>query len=399
MCYSAHKIVIFEPNKKANRLMIYNWQQPDWPEFRYDLSECEDLLFAFSEASGIISGALHAVSEDVRAETLINTMVYEAIKTSQIEGEFLSRQDVASSIRNNLGINKTPAPVKDKKAAGAAELMVAARNTYRDPLSEDSLFKWHKMLLRESKNINTGAWRKDNAPMRVISGAIGREKIHFEAPPSESVKTEMKRLIDWFNATAPGGAEEIKKAPVRSAIAHLYFETIHPFEDGNGRIGRVIAEKALSQTLGRPVMLSLSRQIEADKKSYYKSLETAQRSNEITSWINYFVKIILDAQLKAKQQFDFTLHKTRYFDHFKNHLNPRQTKVLKKMLEVGPEGFEGGMNAKKYSSITKASKATATRDLQHLVALHAMSPVGGGRSTSYVLAMDQGNFSDNLYIN
>ncbi|NIJ52768.1 Fic family protein [Dyadobacter arcticus] len=368
--------------------MQYNWQQQDWPDFSYNLSEIEDFLFAFAEETGHIGGILKAVPEHVKVETLIDTMVYEAIKTSEIEGEFLSRQDVASSIRNNLGINKHPEPVKDKKAQGAAQLMVNARNAFADKLTEKKLFDWHKMLLNESKTINTGVWRKDQAPMQVVSGAIGKEKVHFEAPPSDRVQQEMDRFIQWFNETAPGGKQEIKKAPVRSAIAHLYFETIHPFEDGNGRIGRVLAEKALSQTLGRPVMLSLSRKIEADRKAYYKSLETAQRSNEITRWIIYFVKIILAAQIEAKELLDFTLHKTRFFDHFKNTFNDRQLKAVKKMLAAGPEGFEGGMTAQKYISITKASKATATRDLQDLLESGCLKVTGGGRSTHYVLNLN-----------
>ncbi|CAG5067870.1 hypothetical protein DYBT9623_00597 [Dyadobacter sp. CECT 9623] len=365
--------------------MLYNWQQSDWPDFIFDPSEMEDLLFAFAEATGAISGTLHAVSEQIKVDTLIDTMVFEAIKTSEIEGEFLSREDVASSIRNNLGINKKPELVKDKRAQGAAELMVAARNSYSEALTEEVLFEWHKMLLKDSKTVNTGAWRKGNVPMQVVSGSIGKEKIHFEAPPSSQVKSEMTKFIKWFNDTAPGGKFEFKRAPVRSAIAHLYFESIHPFEDGNGRLGRVIAEKALSQTLRRPVMLSLSRKIEADKKRYYKSLETAQRSNNITNWVNYFVRIIFDAQIEAKKLLDFTLYKTQFFDRFKNDFNERQLKVIKKMLKDGPEEFEGGMSAKKYMSIAKTSKATATRDLQNLLETGALIPAGGGRSTSYYL--------------
>jgi Fic family protein len=365
--------------------MRYNWQQPDWPDFKYNLSDSIDRLIAFAEETGNVSGLLKAAPETVKIETLIDIMVAEAIKTSEIEGEYLSRQDVASSIRNNLGINQKAEPVKDKKAQGAAELMVDVRNSYMDLLTEKKLFEWHQMLLKESRTINTGVWRKDTAPMQVVSGSIGKEKIHFEAPPSATVPSEMGRFIQWFNDTAPGGKQEIKKAPVRSAIAHLYFESIHPFEDGNGRIGRAIAEKALSQTLGRPVMLSLSRKIEADRKSYYHSLEVAQRSNEITPWVSYFVQVILDAQIEAKELLNFTLHKTQFFDLFKDQFNERQSKAIKRMLDEGPQGFEGGMTAQKYMSITKTSKATATRDLQALADAGALVPGGGGRSTSYKL--------------
>ena len=365
--------------------MTYIWQRPDWPDLKYDLSETEGVLLSFAEATGHITGTLKAMPDSVTIETLIDTMVAEAIKTSEIEGEYLSRQDVVSSIRNNLGISRVPEPVKDKKAKGAGELMVNARNTYAEPLTAQKLFEWHKMLLEDNKAIKTGAWRTCTEPMQVISGAIGKEKVHFEAPPSERVPFEMERYVQWFNDTAPGGSREISKAPVRSAIAHLYFETIHPFEDGNGRIGRVLAEKALSQTLGRPVMLSLSRSIEAKRKDYYNALEAAQKSTKITAWIRYFIKIILDAQIEARELLDFTLTKTTFYDRYKNQLNERQKKALNKMLDAGPEGFEGGMSAKKYMSIAKTSKATATRDLQNLAEIGALKPGGGGRSTSYTL--------------
>jgi len=223
--------------------------------------------------------------------------------------------------------------------------------------------------------------------MQIVSGSIGKEKIHFQAPPSQQVSEEMRQFISWFNATAPDESKTISSAPVRAAIAHLYFESIHPFEDGNGRIGRAIAEKTLSQTLGRPVMMSLSRTIEADRKNYYAALEQAQTSNEITAWISYFVEVALKAQRESRQLIDFTLQKTRFFDRHKTQLNERQTRVIQKMLEAGQGGFEGGMSAKKYMSITKTSKATATRDLQMLSELGVFKAEGGGRSVRYGLVL------------
>jgi Fic family protein len=204
--------------------------------------------------------------------------------------------------------------------------MVAVRNSFAEPLSEEILFAWHTMLMKHQKKIATGAWRTHEDVMQVVSGTFGKEKVHFEAPPSSNVPGEMQKFITWFNNSAPGGANEIRKAPIRAAIAHLYFETIHPFEDGNGRIGRAIAEKALSQTVGRPILLSLSQTIETDKKSYYEALEIAQKSNEITAWINYFTLITLNAQYTASSQIDFTLKKAKFFDHFKDRLNERQLK-------------------------------------------------------------------------
>jgi Fic family protein len=323
--------------------------------------------------------------EETRLDAIIDIILAEAIKTSEIEGEYPSRKDVLSSIRKNLGLHHSPEFIKDKSAAGVGELMIDVRKSFKDPLTKQKLFDWHKMLLSENKKIKAGAWRAHEEPMQVVSGAIGKEKIHFEAPPSSQVPKEMNAFIKWFNETAPGGRQEIKKAPVRSAIAHLYFETIHPFEDGNGRIGRAIAEKALSQTIGRPVVLSLSRTIEAKKNDYYHSLEKAQRSNEITEWVEYFVKTTLAAQMEAEAEVDFILKKTKFFDLYKNKLNDRQLMVIKRMLEEGSKGFEGGMNTRKYVSITKTSKATATRDMQQLLEMGAFIPFGkgGGRSTSY----------------
>lgn len=365
-------------------MIRYIWQQKDWPNFTYNLHAVEDALFLFAEKTGHITGILKALPEDAQLETFIDMMVAEAIKTSEIEGEYLSRKDVMSSIRNNLGLNKTPDHVRDKKAEGIGELMIDVRNTFKEELTKEKLFSWHTMLLRGSADITLGAWRTHEEPMQVISGAMGKQKVHYEAPPSKRVPQEMGQFIAWFNDTAPGGKNEIKKAPVRAAIAHLYFETIHPFEDGNGRIGRAIAEKALSQGVGRPVLLSLSRTIEANKKTYYDALETAQAaSDEITPWVTYFVMTTLDAQIEAEEQIDFTLRKTKFFDRFKNQLNDRQMTVVKRMLEEGPKGFEGGMNAGKYVSITKTSKATATRDLQDLLEKGAFVVVGAGRSTRY----------------
>lgn len=363
----------------------YNWQQVDWPDFKYNLSRSNEVLDVFEQETSHVSGILKAIPQDAYIEAMINLMVAEALKTSEIEGEYLQRSDVLSSIRNNLGLNSTLEKVIDKRARGAAELMVAVRKSFAQPLTKEMLFDWHKMLLRQSSKIKVGAWRTHIEPMRVISGAVGKEKVHFEAPPSSRVPKEMEMFIDWFNNTAPGGSHEIKKSSVRSAIAHLYFESIHPFEDGNGRIGRAIAEKALSQGVGRPVLLSLSQAIEAKKKIYYEQLQKAQCSNRITSWINYFANTVLEAQLLAKVLIELSLKKAKFFDKYKNCFNPRQEKVIKKMLEAEPKGFEGGMSAKKYMSITKTSKATATRDLQALADLGALTSQGGGRSLNYAV--------------
>src|SRR5579872_1774493 len=376
-------MLIFEPNTGYNRLMAtYNWQQEDWPHFVFSLQNVEDMLLTFSEKVGRVSGILEGLPDETRQEVTVDIILAEAIKTSEIEGEYPNQKDVLSSIRKNLGLHHSPEHIKDKSALGLGKLMIDVRKTYKEPLREQKLLVWHKMLLGQNTKMEVGQWRTHKEPMQVISGAMGKEKVHFEAPPSARVPKEMQRFIQWFNETGPGGKNEIKKAPVRSAIAHLYFETIHPFEDGNGRIGRAVAEKALSQTIGRPVMLSLSRTIEANKKIYYASLEKAQRSNEITPWVEYFVQTTLDAQIEAEKQIEFTLKKARFFDRFNNLLNERQLTAIKRMLEEGSDGFQGGMNARKYIGLTKTSKATATRDMQQLLELGAFKLAGkaGGRS-------------------
>ncbi len=372
-----------------NRLMRYNWQQSDWPEFRYDGQAISDSLLAFIERVGRISGLLEGLSEADRSDAVINILAAEAMKTSEIEGEYLSRADVMSSIRNNLGLGDTTEPVKDRRAKGVVDLMLAVRGEYAAPLSDAMLFDWHQTLLAHDRRVMLGAWRTHAEPMQVISGPIGKETVHFEAPPSDKMGEMMMSFISWFNATGPDGKMPIQHAPIRSAIAHLYFETIHPFEDGNGRIGRAISEKALSQGLGRPVVLSLSRAIEGNKKAYYEALKTAQRTNEITPWLIYFLDICLEAQSQAETQIRFTLEKARYFDRFKDNFNERQMRVLRRMMEDGPGTFKGGMSAKKYVAITKTSKATATRDLSDLVEMQALISSGGGRSVRYWLPFDQ----------
>jgi Fic family protein len=364
--------------------MLYNWQQKDWCVFHYDISVVEELLFAIAEETGHVSGLLVGLPEKIKTETIIQIMVSEALNTSAIEGEYLSRQDVMSSIKNNLGLNEQKEKIKDKNAAGAGELMVTVRENFFEPLTEEMLFSWHRMLLGSSSKIKAGVWRKHKSAMQVVSGRVGKEKVHFEAPPSNQVQKEMNRFISWFNDTAPGMENEIRKAPIRSAIAHLYFESIHPFEDGNGRIGRAIAEKALSQTIGRPVLLSLSQEIEKNKKLYYAAIEKAQKKNEITEWLQYFISVIYAAQLEAKKLINFTLQKTMLIGKYKEQLNTRQMKAILKMLE-SPDGFKGGMSAEKYVSINKTSKATATRDLQYLTEIGLLILKGAGRSTHYLI--------------
>lgn len=330
-----------------------------------------------------MSGLLEGLNEATKMETVIEMMVSEAVKTSEIEGEYISRRDVKSSIRNNLGLSISKEQVNDKRAEGAAALLLLVRDHYLEPLSEEMLFEWHEALMIGDRHIKKGAWRTHKEPMQVVSGPIGKQKVHYEAPPSFQVPKEMKAFIKWFNDTAPDGKNDIGKPSVRSALAHVYFESIHPFEDGNGRIGRAISEKALSQGVGRPVLLSLSAAIEEKRNDYYDALNAAQSTLDASGWVEYFVRTCLDAQIQAEEKINFTLKKTKLFDRFEKNMNERQLRAVRRMLEDGPDSFEGGMTAKKYMVITKASRATATRDLQELADMKVLVQEGAGRSVRY----------------
>ncbi len=287
--------------------MPHNWQQPDWGDFRYDLAKVITGLLAFAEQSGRSAGLMEGLSDELQTETMIDLMIGEALMSSQIEGVNLNRDEVMSSIRNQLGLNVPPLPVQGGLAKGAGELMVAARSTFREEMTAETLFKWHRTLLGETFGIRVGAWRERGDPMQIVSGAVDNPTVHFEAPPAAAVPGEMARFIQWFNDSAPGGRYAIGHPPLRSAIAHLYFESIHPFEDGNGRIGRAIAEKALSQDLGRPALLSLSETIASARNQYYRALKSAQLGNEISGWLEYFVEIVLAAQRDTGTRIAFIL--------------------------------------------------------------------------------------------
>jgi Fic family protein len=365
----------------------YNWQMPDWPHFYYDLADSQDALIAIAEKSGFIKGKITHLTNELQTEAVINLMVEEAVKTSEIEGEFVSRPDVRSSIKNKLGVGKEKISVQDKRAQGVVDMIFAVQKTMQHSLTEKQLFDWHEKLFSgaDNRKMKIGCWRSHAEAMQIISGHHGKQIVHFEAPPSRIVPAEMKRFIHWFNETTPGKAKSIAFAPVRAAIVHLYFESIHPFEDGNGRIGRALAEKALGQGFGYPAMLSLSQAIEADKKSYYSALKQASATLDATEWVHYFVNVIVTAQQETESQINFTLQKAIFFDKYKNALNDRQLQVIHRMLKAGIKGFQGGMSAQKYMRITGTSKATATRDLQQLHAIGAFRQLGHGRSVRYEL--------------
>ncbi len=368
--------------------MLYNWQQAHWPNFEYEAARFEAHFGHLSEMVGKSHGLWQGLAATQREDSIIELLVQEALKTSAIESEMISKPDLISSIRRNLGYPTPSIVIKDQAAQGIADLMVMSRKSFADSLTETMLFDWHRMLMRGNLRINIGQWRSHAEPMQVVSGAIGREQVHFEAPPSAQVPGEMKAFLAWFNASAADGSSPINNPIIRSAIAHLYFESIHPFEDGNGRIGRVIAEKALSQHFGRPVLMSLSTVIEADRKAYYSALQAAQSKSEVNDWIAYFGSVILAAQRDFGQTLAFSLKKAHFFAKNRSLMNERQQKVIARMLEHGENGFEGGMSARKYMAITKVSKPTATRDLQDLLEKNLLLSGGVGRGTNYQVNLE-----------
>lgn len=336
--------------------------------------------------AGMCVGAIKHLDADDRDQLIIEAMSTEALTTSEIEGEFLDRASVQSSIRRQLGLgadNRRTGPAEQ----GIAEMMVDLYRSYADPLSDEMLFAWHRMLTNGRHDLKeVGRYRAHDEPMQVVSGPIHEPKVHFEAPPSAAVPDQMARFIAWFRRTAPGGAEPLP-ALTRAGIAHLYFVCIHPFEDGNGRIGRAIAEKALAQTLGYPTLTALAATILAKRKGYYDALEANNKVNEITPWLAWFAATAIEAERRSIASVEFLIDKTRLLDRLRGQLNQRQEKALLRMLREGPRGFQGGLTAGKYIGITGAATATATRDLADLVAKGALVRAGERRHARYDLAI------------
>jgi Fic family protein len=364
--------------------MKWNWQQPGWPNFVWNSARLRKAEEHFLVGTGMFAGTLKHLGLTDREQLTVEAITTEAMTTSEIEGEILDRASVLSSIRRQLGLKSDDRRVKPAEQ-GIAEMMVDLYRSFAAPLSEKVLFNWHRMLVKGRGDLkDVGRYRTEAEAMQVVSGAIHAPKVHFEAPPSSRVPGEMARFVRWFNRTAPSGAEPLP-ALTRAGIAHLYFESIHPFEDGNGRIGRAISEKALSQSLGQPTFTALAATILIRRKAYYESLEAANGGNEVTPWLAWFAGIAIEAQRRTEARLEFLIDKTRLLDRLRGNLNERQEKALLRMLREGPEGFKGGLSAGKYVTITGASPATATRDLADLVAKGALTRTGEHRHARYFI--------------
>ena len=366
--------------------MQWIWQHKKWPNFEYDLSLFLQYDKEFYKNAGNVIGVLsHLPSENVQL-LQIEILTQEAISTSSIEGEILQRASVQSSIRKHLGL-KTEKIKIPANEAGIAEMMSNVYTDFDKPLSHATLFLWHKMLMNGRRDIeHIGNYRMHTDPMQIVSGNLSAPKLFYEAPPSSDVITQMEIFVEWYNNQILNDELPIV---VAAGIAHLYFEIIHPFEDGNGRIGRALIEKMISQKMKTPALNSFAKIIEANKKEYYNALQSCNNNLNISEWLIFFSKMLLQSQKYTISMVDFIIFKSKFLLKYENVINSRQTKVLLRIFEEGMEGFKGGLSAANYKTITSASAATATRDLQELVAFKVLDKKGELKYSRYYL-----NFKD-----
>jgi Fic family protein len=368
--------------------MTWNWQLKEWPEFVYDTTQLKLKEEAFLLEAGKLLGALSHFNDSDKSELTVELISNEAMKSSEIEGEHLNRDSLQSSIRRNFGLatDKRHIPPAEQ---GMAEMMLDLYHHFDRPLTHEAIFNWHAKLMLGRKDIHdVGCYRTGEEPMQVVSGYIHNPKVHFEAPPSSALSDEMTAFIHWFNDTAPDGRHPLS-ALTRSGLVHLYFVTIHPFEDGNGRIGRALSEKALAQSLKQPSLIALSQVIEKHKKDYYVQLNKHNHVLNVTSWLSYFSETVLEANRYSQNLIEFLINKAKLYDRIRGQLNERQERVLARIFKEGLEGFKGGLSAENYIKIAKTSRATATRDLQKLLKLGALVRTGTLKGTRYYLKLDE----------
>lgn len=365
--------------------MAFIHQLPGWPDLHWDSEALAAQLAAVRHKQGRLLGKMEALGFDLRAEASLSVLTSDVVKSSAIEGEILDPEEVRSSIARRLGLDVGGLPKGKRNVEGVVEMMLDATQNYSAPLTEERLFGWHSALFPTGRSgmnpIAVGEWRPPEAgPMKVVSGPLGKEKVHFEAPTAERLDGEMKQFISWFNNPKPN--DPVLKA----ALAHFWFVTIHPFEDGNGRIARAIADMSLARADGtKDRFYSMSAQIEAERKEYYQSLERAQRGElNVTGWLEWFLKCLDRAIDGAEVGLKGVLTKARLWERINRRpVNERQRVVINRMLN----GFEGVLTTSKYAKLAKCSSDTALRDIQELVERRILlrNP-GGGRSTSYRLA-------------
>ena len=363
----------------------YIHELEDWPSSRWSHEKLASTLAAVRHRQGRLIGKMEGLGFQLRAEAVLQSLTEETIKSSEIEGEILDREQVRSSIARRLGMDIGGLTPVDRNVEGVVEMMLDATQNFAGRLTNDRLFAWHAALFPTGRSgmtkIEVGAWRTETSgPMQVVSGPFGRERVHYEAPEAARLDREMKTFLAWFNGRA-------KIDPVlAAAIAHLWFVTIHPFEDGNGRIARAITDMALARSEESPRRFySMSAQIRVERKAYYDILEAIQKGDlDITGWLDWFLGCLNRAFDGAEVILASVLQKAKFWEaHASAKLNDRQRLVLNRLLN----GFEGKLTSSKYATLTKTSQDTASRDIDDLIkqGLLVKDP-GGGRSTSYSLA-------------
>jgi len=365
----------------------YIHELKDWPFFKWDAEPLTELLAAVRHRQGCLLGRMEHIGLKLRAEAALQSLTEEVVKSSEIEGETLNRDQVRSSLARRLGVEVGALTPADRNVEGVVEMIVDATENYEKPLTDERLFGWHAALFPTGrsglKKITVGAWRTaDAGPMHVVSGPIGREHVHFEAPAAPSLDSEMKDFLDWFN-----DGSDAYDPVLKAAIAHLWFVTIHPFEDGNGRIARAIADQQLarSEHCGQR-FYSMSAQIRVERNAYYDILEETQKGKlNITPWLKWFLGCLDRAIAGAETILASVFLKARFWEvHAGESFNDRQRKVLNRLLDGS---FEGKLTSSKWAALAKTSQDTASRDMDDLVGRNILvKDPGGGRSTSYSLA-------------
>jgi Fic family protein len=366
-------------------MLIYSHGLPSWPEFHWDRQLVADQLAAVRHRQGRLIGRMETLGFPLRNEAQLETLTQDVLKSSEIEGEILNADQVRSSIARRLGIDIGGLTPADRHVEGIVEMMLDATQKFTEPLTAERLFAWHAAMFPTGRSgmsrITIGAWRDDKTgPMQVVSGPVGRERVHYEAPAASRLDHEMKLFLDWFNANS--GIDPV----LRAAIAHLWFVTIHPFDDGNGRIARAIADMSLARSENSPQRFySMSAQIRQERNAYYDVLEKTQKSDlDITAWLQWFLACLDHAFDGADAILANIFRKARFWEkHAGAPLNERQRDMLNRLLDV----FKGKLTSSKWAQIEKCSQDTALRDIDDLVDRKILvKDPAGGRSTSYSLA-------------
>lgn len=365
--------------------MKYIHERPDWPKFYWDEAKLPTRLAEVRHRQGRLLGRMEALGFSLKNEAMLQTVTLDVMKSSEIEGEKLNHDQVRSSIARRLGIDIGGAVAADRHTEGIVEMTLDATQNFATPLTAERLFGWHAAMFPTGRSgmqkIVVGSWRDDaKGPMQIVSGPVDREKIHFEAPKARRLKREMQTFMEWANAK--DGLDPV----LRAAQAHLWFVTIHPFDDGNGRIARAIADWALARSENSPQRFySMSAQIRQERNEYYSILERTQKGTlDITEWMAWFLDCLDRAIAGTENTLADVFRKARFWEKTAGkHINERQRLMLAKLLD----GFEGKLTSTKWAKLTKSSQDTAYRDIQALME-HGLlvKDAGGGRSTSYSLA-------------